>query len=75
MLHGEFLQWTHRCDGFVNTVVMLGVVNIFSFRCPRITDLWPASGGIGGTRPCLISTPSVWERVVVLGHDIAVGGF
>ena len=75
VLHGEFLQWTHRCDGFVNTVVMLGVVNIFSFRCPRITDLWPASGGIGGTRPCLISTPSVWERVVVLGHDIAVGGF
>ncbi len=75
MLHGEFLQWTHRCDGLANTVVMLRAFNIFSFRCPRITDLWPASGGIGGTRSHLVRTPSVWERVVVLGHGIAVGGF
>jgi len=54
---------------------MLGTFNIFSFRCPGSAGLWPASGGIGGTRSRLIRTPSVWERVVVLGHDIAVGGF
>ncbi len=71
----SFLQWPHRCDGFASAVVMLGAFNIFSFRCPGITDLWPASGGIGGTHSCLISTPSVREWAVVLGHSIAVGGF